>query len=688
MSHPSHPIRSSRCVALVGPYLSGKTSLLESLLFMTGALSRKGNVKDGNTVGDHTPEAKSRNMSIEITLATLEYLDQQWTFIDCPGSIELSYETTSALMIADIALIVCEPIPSKIMMLVPLLQFLEEYSIPHCLFLNKIDTLNLQDMNLGPLLEGLKEVSKLPLVLRQVPIDDRTSVTGYLDLVSERAYQYIPHRTSPVISPPQTVNESKQDARQELLETIADFNDSLLEQLLEDVIPDKGVIYDQLTKDVAASRIVPIFLGSAEKDSGINRLLKALRHETPDVHTTLARLPIHAEIDSKATVIGQVFKSYIALHTGKLSFTRIWQGILKEGMFLDNSRVNGLYRMVGTQQTKLTQAEAGDVIAIGRMENVRTGDIVSDSSEPRRLSIWPEPSPSVFSLAVVAENRQDEVKLMTAISRLYEEDPSLRYEQNPDTGEIILLGQGEIHIGINVSRLQSKYNIPVQVRPPQIPYKETIRKSVSHHSRYKRQTGGHGQFADIHIEIKPQGRGEGFLFINNITGGVIPRQFIPAVENGIRDYMEHGPLGFQVVDIMVSLFNGQYHSVDSSELAFRICGRQAMSEAMPKCDPILLEPIMLIVISAPAIFTAKLQRVISARRGQILGFDMKPGWKGWDQIQVYLPQSEMHDLIIELRSVSVGVGTFTWQFDRLQELTGRLADRAVELHTQATTHTS
>ena len=175
------------------------------------------------------------------------------------------------------------------------------------------------------------------------------------------------------------------------------------------------------------------------------------------------------------------------------------------------------------------------------------------------------------------------------------------------------------------------------------------------------------------------------MFLNNITGGVIPRQFIPAVENGIRDYMEQGPLGFQVVDIMVSLFNGQYHSVDSSELAFRICGRQAMSEAMPKCSPILLEPIMLIVISAPTIFTAKLQRVISARRGQILGFDMKPGWKGWDQIQVYLPQSEMHDLIIELRSVSVGVGTFTWQFDRLQELTGKLADRAVELHNQATT---
>jgi elongation factor G len=229
-----------------------------------------------------------------------------------------------------------------------------------------------------------------------------------------------------------------------------------------------------------------------------------------------------------------------------------------------------------------------------------------------------------------------------------------------------------------LDRLRNKYNIPMKSRPPQVHYRETIRKSTSQHSRFKRQTGGHGQFADVHIDIKPLPRGTGFEFSEAIVGGVVPRQFIPAVEAGVRDSLSHGPLGFPVVDVAVTLTNGQFHAVDSSEMAFKTAGRMAMTEGMPKCEPVLLEPIMMVSVAAPADFTAKVQRIVSGRRGQILGYDARPGWEGWDEVKAYMPEAEMHDLIVELRSLTQGVGTYTWTFDHLAELTGRLADRAVE----------
>ncbi|HYD30030.1 MAG TPA: elongation factor G, partial [Azospirillaceae bacterium] len=258
----------------------------------------------------------------------------------------------------------------------------------------------------------------------------------------------------------------------------------------------------------------------------------------------------------------------------------------------------------------------------------------------------------------------------------------LKVEQNPDTGEIVLWGQGEIHLAIAADRLKSRYNVAVKTRHPQVPYKETIRKPRVQHARFKRQTGGHGQFADIHIEVQPLPRGSGFAFTDSVVGGAIPKQFIPAVEAGVRDYLHQGPLGFTVVDVAVTLTTGQFHAVDSSEMAFKTVARQAMTEAMPQCEPVLLEPILLVTISVPNDATSKVQRMVSGRRGQLLGYDAKPGWPGWDEVKAYLPQAETHDLILELRSNTMGVGTFTWEFDHLAELTGRLADKAVEIRHQ------
>ncbi|KAA0680330.1 elongation factor G [Roseomonas genomospecies 6] len=674
---PHTQIQTARCAALVGPYLSGKTSLLESLLSAAGATTRKGSVRDGNAVGDSSPEAKARQMSVEVNLASFEYLGERWTVLDCPGSVELVCETQNALMVADVAVIVAEAAPEKAVLLAPLFKFLDDNRIPHLLFINKVDGLG--DLRVRDVVQAYQAVSARKLVLREVPIREGGKITGFVDLVSERAWHFNPHKPSNLVQIPDSLKDREHEARQEMLEAVADYDDALLEKLLEDVAPDTQEVYDRLASELAEDLIVPVFFGSAENDNGIRRLLKALRHEGPDVATTAERAGIPAD----AAVAAQVFKTLNGSHAGKISLARVWRGTVSDGMTLGGERVSGVFRMMGHNQEKLSQAAAGEVVALGRLDKAATGDLLTDKGNAGRPAPWPElPSP-VFGLALHAQNRNDEVKLTAAIQKLVEEDPALRLDQSADTSELVLWGQGDIHLQIAMDRLRNKFNVTVKGVPPQVPYRESIRKSTSHHARYKRQTGGHGQFADIHVEVKPLPRGTGFQFEDGIVGGVVPRQFIPAVETGVRDYAVRGPLGFPVVDFAVKLTGGQFHAVDSSEMAFKTVARQAMTEALPACDPVLLEPILTVSIAVPSDFTSKVQRLVSGRRGQILGYDARPGWQGWDEVKAYLPQAEMHDLIVELRSLSLGVGTFTWSFERLQELTGKAADKAVEIRKEA-----
>jgi elongation factor G len=614
-------------------------------------------------------------MSVEVGLATAEYLGERWHFLDCPGSVELSNEARAALMVADIAIVVVEPVPDKALLLAPLFRFLDDNGIPHVLFINKIESLaGGEDARVSEVMQAFQAVSSRPLVLRQVPIRDGDSVTGHVDLVSERAWQFTPHAPSNLVPVPDTVRDRERTARQELLEALADFDDGLLEQLLEDVAPEKEEIYRLLSKDLASDLIVPVLLGSAEGDNGVRRLLKLLRHEAPEVGTTASRLGIDAE----GAAVAQVFKTYLAAHAGKLGFARVWHGTVTDGMTLGGERLSGLYRMMGSEQQKLAEAGAGEVVALGRLDKAATGDLLSDRGAPRRSPLWPAVPTPVFGLAIHAENRNDDVKLTGTIQKMTEEDPSLSLDQSADTNELVLWGQGDIHLQIALDRLRNRYNIPVRARPPQVPYKETIRKGIAHHSRFKRQTGGHGQFADINVEIKPLPRGEGFTFTETVVGGTVPRQYIPAVEQGVREYLPRGPLGFPVVDLTVNLSSGQFHAVDSSEMAFKTAARMAMSEGLPQCEPVLLEPILSVVIAVPNEFTSKIQRIVSGRRGQILGYDAKPDFAGWDEVKCSIPQAEIHDLIVELRSLTVGVGTFTTSFDRLAELAGRLAEKAIE----------
>lgn len=670
--------RSARNVAIVGPYLSGKTTLLESLLKVTGAISRKGSVKEGNTIGDSATEARDRHMSVEVSAASTEYEDVRFTFIDCPGSVEFAQETYNALIGVDAAVVVCEPVNDandgvlrqRVLTLAPLFKFLDDWEIPHLVFINKMDRVS---NNFMDMLHALKSVSSRPLVPHQYPIIQNEQLTGYIDLVSEQAYQYHPGAPADPIPFPESLKQQEQAARAEMLEELANFDDHLLEELLEEINPPQEEILQDLKLELGADLVVPVFCGVAEQDFGVRPLLEALLREAPEPQTTAERRGIVLHAD---TPLAQVLKTYYTPQGGKISLVRVWQGKLTDGVILNGVRAGGIYRLMGQQQLSLNEAYAGETVAISRLEGVKTGDTLSSNGQlatelPKAEQLMP-----VFALAIAPEKRNDEVKLSGALTKLLEEDPSLHWEQHGDTHEVILWGQGEIHLQVALDRLRRKYNLPMSTHLPQVAYKETIRKpAASVHGRYKHQSGGHGQFGDVYLEIKPLPRGEGFNFNDKIVGGVVPKQYIPGVEIGVREYLEHGPLGFPVVDVAVTLTNGSYHTVDSSEQAFKQAARIAMQTGMSECEPTLLEPIAQIDVSTPSEFTSKVMQLLSGRRGQILGYEGIANWSGWDKLTAYLPQAEMQNFIVELRSLTLGVGSFQWQYHHLQEVPDKVAER-------------
>jgi elongation factor G len=662
-------ITNLRNVAIVGPYSSGKTSLLESILFVTQAINRKGTIKDRNTVADSSPEARDRSMSVEVSVASTQYEGIQFTFLDCPGSIEFAQETYNALVGAGTAVVVCEPVIDRVLTLAPLFKFLDDWEIPHLVFINKMDRNSSDYMEI---LHALKEVSSRPLVPQQYPITQNNSCVGYIDLVTEQAYQYQSGSLAEPIPLPEFLAEAESNARKELLETLADFDDHLLEELIEEIDPPQEEILQDLKQELSADLIVPVFFGMAEADYGVRSLLDALVKEAPSPDITGERRGLTSQADGDSVV--QILKTYFTPQGGKLSLVRVWQGKLTDGISLNGVRVGGIYRLMGQQQEAINSAEVGDIVALGRLEGFVTGITLNSAANnielPRAELIAP-----VYALAIAPENRQDEVKLSQALGKLLEEDPSLHWEQHGDTHEVILWGQGEIHLQVALDRLRRKYNLPMSTHLPQVPYKETIRSSTNVHGRYKHQSGGHGAFGDVYLDIKPLARGEGFSFHEKIVGGVVPKQYIPGVETGVREYLAHGPLGFPVVDVDVTLTDGSHHSVDSSEQAFKQAARIAMTEGMAKCSPVLLEPVLAIIVSVPTEFTSRALQLVTGRRGQILGYETVANWKGWDSVSAYLPQAEMHDFIIELRSLTLGVGFFKWEYDHLQEVPDKIIDR-------------
>ena len=664
-----------RCVALVGPFQSGKTTLLEAILARTGAIQRQGTIEAGNTVGDASKEARHHRMSVELTAATTNFMGDTYTFLDCPGSVEFVHDMRAVLPAIDVAIVVCEMDEKKVPQLQLILRELEDKKIPRILFVNKIDKGN---AGVHDVLKLLQPASRTKLILRQIPTFSGDLISGFVDLALERAFVYKEHAPSEVVPLEGDVADLEKTARFSMLETLADHDDELMEQLLEDIQPPRDKVFDDLTRELREGLVCPVLMGTASRANGVLRLMKALRHESPGVADTAKRLGVKAGSDAVAYVL----KTLNTAHGGKMSVARVISGQAGDGTTLlsgddEAGRVAGVFKLVGQSTEKRGPATFGETVAFAKLDKAKTGDTLSAGKQAHAALAKVEPYAPVLAIAISAKERKDDVKLGQALHKLAEEDPSITIEHNPETHEVVLWGQGEMHLRVATERLSDRFGVAIERRQPSVGYRETIRKGIVQRGRHKKQSGGHGQYGDVVLDIKPLPRGGGFSFEEKITGGVVPRNYIPAVEEGIVDALAHGPLGFPVVDLTVALIDGSYHTVDSSDMAFRLAGRLGIVEALPQCQPVLLEPIHLVEIACPSEATAKINALMSGRRGQILGFDTREGWDGWDLVRAKMPEAEIGDLIVEIRSATAGAGTFTFKFDHMAELTGRTADQII-----------
>jgi len=668
--------KGPRCIALVGPFQSGKTTLLEAILARTGAIPRQGTIEAGSTVGDASAEARHHKMSVELSVATTNFLGDSYTFIDCPGSVEFIHDMRAALPAIDAAVVVCEADEKKVPQLQLILRELEDLKIPRFLFLNKIDK---ADKRVRETLKLLQPASRVPLVLRQIPIWTNDIVVGFVDLALERAHIYKEHAPSEVVALEGENADRNKEARFTMLESLADHDDELMEQLLEDIPPPRDKVFDDLAKELRDGVICPVLIGSATRTNGVLRLMKALRHEAPGVADTVKRLGVAPMGDAVACVL----KTLHTAHGGKMSIARVLTGQAGDNTTFitpdtEAGRVSGTFKLLGQNTEKRGAATAGETVAFGKLDHAKTGDTLTAGKQAHKPLAQVTPYPPVLAIAIAAKERKDDVKLGQALNKLLDEDPSLTVAHNPETHEIVVWGQGEMHLRVATERLADRFTVPIERHKPQVGYRETIKKPVLNvRGRHKKQSGGHGQFGDIVIDVKPLPRGTGFQFKEVITGGAVPRNYIPSVEEGVTDALKHGPLGFPVVDLAVTLTDGSYHAVDSSDMAFRQAGRIGIHDALPQAQPVLLEPIHLVEIVCPTDATAKINAIMSGRRGQILGFDTRDGWSGWDSVKAMIPETEIGDLIIEIRSATAGVGTFTAKFDHMAELTGRTADQII-----------
>jgi elongation factor G len=663
-----------RCIALVGPFQAGKTTLLEAILQRTGAIQRQGTVEAGTTVGDASKEARHHKMSVELTVATTSFMGDSYTLIDCPGSVEFVQDMRAALPAVDAAVVVCEADEKKMPQLQLIMRELEELNIPRFLFLNKIDKV---ETKVVEALQVLQPASRKPLVLRQIPIWNKEIVTGFVDLALERAHVYKEHAASEVIPLEGENLEQEKTARFTMLEKLADHDDELMEQLLEDIPPPRDKVFDDLAKELRDGLVVPVLMGVATRTNGVLRLLKALRHEAPGIETTAKRLGVKG-----GDPLAYVLKTLNTGHAGKMSVVRVLSGQIGDGVTLNSpdreaGRVSGTFKLLGQASEKRGPAGAGETVALGKLEYAHTGETLSAGKQAHPALLQLEAHPAVLAISVSAKERKDDVKLGQALHKLVEEDPSIHLVHNADTHEVVMWGQGEMHLRVAAEKLAAHFGVAINTGRPSVGYNETIKKPIQLRGRHKKQSGGHGQFGDVVLDIKPLPRSSGFKFEDKITGGVVPRNYIPSVEEGAFNALKHGPLGFQVVDICVGLVDGSYHTVDSSDMAFQMAARLAIIEGLPQCQPVLLEPIHLVEIVCPTDATAKINAILSGRRGQILGFDTREGWDGWDVVRAKMPESEIGDLIVEVRSATAGVGSFTFKFDHMAELTGKTADQIV-----------
>ena len=667
-----------RNIAFVGPHHGGKTTLVEAILAHTGAIGRRGAIGDGTTVTDHEPEDAAHLQSTTVGFAHATDDGVDITIVDAPGFVDFFEETKQALAGVDAAIVVIEADPGRIVQTQAAIDYIESVRMPHIFVVNKMDR---PGADFAQTLAALQSAYGRHVVAEQLPLGSAEHFRGYVDLAEMKAYT-LEGAEQPI---PSDAQDQAARMHVELLEAIADFDDHLMEELLEGVEPPLDEIERDLCTECAHDQVVPVLVAAGASGAGVVALVRAIEKWLPPPADALQvdaeGRPI--EPDAAGPVIARIIKTSIHPQSGKLSIARILSGTLKSDATLTNItkkdekvRLGGLYRLQGKKQEPLTEAGPGMIVALGRLDSVLTGDTLTSNGHKVLLPRVPVAEP-VFAVAVKPKERIDEAKISQMLARIVDEDPALRLERADVTHELLLLGRGEQHVSIAVERLARKYKVEVETAAPAIPYLETITGGTEIHSRYKHQTGGHGQFGDVWLRFEPRERGAGITFDEKIVGGVVPRQFIPAVEKGVREALVHGPNGYPVTDLHVTLFDGQYHDVDSSEQSFKTAAGMGVREALPKCNPVVLEPVAHVKVIVPTAYTLTVIQQLTGKRGQILGMNPEDDRAGIDVVEAYVPAVELSRYITELRTATQGLGTYSWRHERYDPIPGnRVAPKA------------
>ena len=636
----------TRCIAVIGPSAAGKSELIDQMAMLEGK---------------QPPAAPP----VDLRCAEFTYLGENWAALDCPGSLEFAQSALDAILCADAVVVVASPDPDQSVLAAPWIRLAEAGNVPCFVFVNRIDECR---HDATSIMSAIQSYSARPIILRQVPIRDGERIVGAVDLVSDRAWRYRDGEPSELIEVPDDLRDRQAEGREELLESLSEHDDWLLEEIIEDRTPATGAVYGICARTLAENLTVPAFFGSAATGNGIRRLMKALRHEAPQPEDTRSRLN---------EAVASAFMSRNRKHVGKLVWLRNFVDELSSGSTVGGNSIGGLVEPFGERPTAKASIDAGGIASAVKSDHLNAGCLYSESGHVEAPD-WYQAYPALWNRSISALNDRDDAKLSEALHKIAAEDLSLTVIHDQEGGQIILGTQGSQHLRRVQQTLSDVFGVETDTGPFVAHYRETIAQKADVHFRHKKQSGGAGQFADVKLTVSPAPRGDGFAFSETIHGGSVPRNYIPAVQLGSEEAMARGPLGFPVIDVLVNLYDGQHHSVDSSDMAFRIAGRGGVSEGLSKAQPVLLEPIFEVRFRAPSVFTGALNPMISSMRGQILGFDREADAEGWDVVRALMPGTSLEGLINSLRSATQGVGRYEADFAHFQELYGREADEIVD----------
>ncbi len=680
MHKPADRIRN---VALVGHRGSGKTSLHEALLFQAGTINRMGSVVDGTTMSDSDPDEKARQMSITAAMSSFEWQDRKVNLIDTPGDSSFIADALGALRVCESAIFVINGVMGVEVHASRLWQRAAELDLARLIFVNMLDR---ERADFFRTLESLKSAFGPHVVATEIPIGAEHEIRGVIDLVDMKAYEYdgAARENSKQIPIPDELADQAQEYREKLMDEVAENSDALMERYLEGEEISHEEIVTALKDETNHGAIFPVTCGVATRNLATNRLLDAIVEDLPSPvkHGGLDVGEVTLEPVEDKEMFAYVFKTRADPFAGRINLFRVYQGEIKQDSQVLNTRthtkerIGTLLTFEGSGTGHPTEFGPGDIGAVAKLKETKAGDWLAARDEPIEMPSIKLPAP-VMAFAVEPKSKGDEEKVFTALRRLQEEDPTIDLHRDEQTGEQIVAGLSQVHVEVIVERLRSRFGAEVNLNQPHVPYQETIRKPAKAHGRHKKQTGGRGQFGDCHIEIEPTAPGEGFEFVNAIKGGVIPTGFIPAVQKGVVEAMQEGVVaGYPVKDVRVRLYDGSYHTVDSSEMAFKVAGSLAMKQAMEQAGPVLLEPIMLVTVSAPEDAVGDVIGDLNSRRGRPLG--MEPVGAGMTEVKCEVPMAEMLSYAPDLRSITGGQGEFTMEFLRYEEVPGHLAGKVVE----------